>query len=80
MYLIVEITGFIMICWLLVNLFRALVEKAEQYLDLVSKINASNKIEQGILSHRKIEKLVPPSRNPLKARKEGVKVYTQRNR
>jgi len=70
MSIFVEFAGFIMICYLLIGLFRMIASKAEQFVETFEKIHSAIEINQHIPSPEPTAKVV----------KKGAKVLAHRNR
>jgi hypothetical protein len=66
MNLIIGLTGIVMVCWLMVSIFRVIAYKIEQFVEMSEKVNSTRETNQ----------LVPTS----KAAAKISKVLAHKNR
>jgi len=69
MDVLLEFTGFLLICWLLIGLFRVIANMAEQYVEMCDKISST----------RELSRALPPLKWIAHATDKSAKVRTNRH-
>ncbi len=57
MNVIIGFTGIVMICWLLVSVFRVIAHKIEQFVEMSDKVNSTRETNQLVPASKTARKI-----------------------